>query len=102
MKRHALIAIITLGLLTACTHAQRNMDPTNINDLQNMSADSSTIAPSTQIGQIRMKALEDTALSIGAQGGLYWASAQINKRTEKDKWYLETIYNFNGMYIIKL
>lgn len=99
MKQHALIAVIILTLLTACTHSQAKIDPTNMNDLQNMSADSSDVPAATEIGQIRMKALQDTAMSIGAQGGLAWASQQINKRTEKDKWYLETIYNFNGMML---
>ena len=99
MKQHALIAIITLGLLTACTHSQKNIDPTNINDLQNLSAEASGIPAASEVSQIRLKALEDTAMSLGAQGGLAWASQQINKRTEKDKWYLETIYNFNGMML---
>lgn len=99
MKRHALIAIMMLGLLTACSHIRTTTDPTNINDLQNLSADTSGVAPATEVSQIRLKALQDTAMSLGAQGGLYWASEQINKRTEKDKWYLESIYNFNGMML---
>jgi defect-in-organelle-trafficking protein DotC len=96
-KLYAIIIILLLSLLTACAHNPQKIDPTNINDLENMTADSSTVSESSQIGQIRMKALEDTALSIGAQGGLAWASQQINKRTEKDKWYLESIYNFHGV-----
>lgn len=99
MKQHALIAIITIALLTACTHSQAKIDPTNMNDLQNMSVDSSDTSGATEVGQIRLKALEDTAMSLGAQGGLAWASQQINKRMERDKWYLETIYNFNGMML---
>lgn len=98
MKEYALIAIITLGLLTGCTHSQAKVDPTNMNDLQNMS-ESSAESTSILVSQIRLKALEDTALSLGAQGGLAWASQQINKRTERDNWYLETIYNFNGMML---
>ncbi len=99
MKQHALIAIITLNLLTACTHSQAKIDPTSMDDLQNMSADSSGVPGATEVSQIRLKALQDTAMSLGAQGGLAWASQEINKRTEKDKWYLETIYNFNGMML---
>ncbi|HSW93801.1 MAG TPA: type IV secretion system DotC family protein [Gammaproteobacteria bacterium] len=107
MKQHARIALMTLGLLmglltgllTACTHARPAVDPTNMNDLQNMSADSTVTPPAEQVSQIRLKALEETAMGLGAQGGLAFASQQINKRTEKDKWYLETIYNFNGMML---
>ncbi len=99
MKLRTLIAIVTSGLLIACTHVQTSADPTNIYDLENMSAEGTASAPFTEVSQIRLKALEDTAMSLGAQGGLAWASQKINQRTEKDKWYLETIYNFNGMML---
>ncbi|HSW69050.1 MAG TPA: type IV secretion system DotC family protein [Gammaproteobacteria bacterium] len=99
MKEHALIAIMIISLLTACTHSQKNIDPVNINDLENMSVDTKGVPAETEVSQIRLKALEDTAMSLGAQGGLAWASQQINRRTNKDRWYLETIYNFNGMML---
>lgn len=98
MKRRVIIALVTLSLLTACSQ-QQHYDLTNMNDLQNLSADDSTTASAFEFGGIRTKAIEDTAMSLGAQGGLAWASSQINKRLEKDKWYLETIYNFNGMML---
>lgn len=100
MRLHGIIAIITASLLVACTHQQKNIDPTNIHDLENMST---TVTPNgetgSEISQIRTKAIEDTAMSLGAQGGLAWASEEINKRLDKDKWYLETTYNFNGMML---
>ncbi|TAK73422.1 MAG: type IV secretion system protein DotC, partial [Gammaproteobacteria bacterium] len=40
-----------------------------------------------------------SAMSIGAQGGLSWASDHINANLEKDRKYLESIYNFNGMML---
>ncbi len=99
MKRQSMIAVLTLSVLTACSHTQQNIDPTNIYDLQNMYVTDTTAPDAAVVGQIRSKALEDTAMSLGAQGGLAWASTQINNRLEKDKWYLETIYNFNGMML---
>ncbi len=99
MKPFVFIAIIAFTLLTACTSTHSHVNPMNINDLQNMSADSSDLPPASEVSQIRLKALQDTAMGLGAQGGLAWASQQINKRTERDKWYLETIYNFNGMML---
>jgi defect-in-organelle-trafficking protein DotC len=48
---------------------------------------------------MRVKALQDTALSLGAQGGLAWASEKINAQLEKDKKYLESTYNFSGMML---
>ncbi len=97
-KIKTLIVIMMVSLLVACASSKKNIDPTNINDLQNLSSDSA-VPGASEVSQIRLQALEDTALSLGAQGGLAWASQQINKRTEKDKWYLETIYNFNGMML---
>ncbi len=97
--KQALITIMLFGLLTACAHTEKNIDPTNINDLQNMTADSASDSPDAHVTQIRLKALGDIAMGLGAQGGLAWASQQINQRTDKDKWYLETIYNFNGMML---
>lgn len=101
MKQLGVILIVLSGLITACTTHQQNIDPYNINDLQNLSVDPNSPSSNngSEVSQIRLKALEDTALSLGAQGGLAWASKLINKRTEKDKWYLETIYNFNGMML---
>ena len=98
MKRQVIIAIVTLSFLTACSH-QQHYDLTNMNDLENLSADDTAVASAYEVGGIRTKAIEDTAMSLGAQGGLAWASTEINKRLEKDKWYLETIYNFNGMML---
>lgn len=99
MKRQVTSVIVALSLLTACTSHQRSIDPTNINDLENMSATETAGPGASEVGQIRSKALEDTAMSLGAQGGLAWASDKINRRLDKDKWYLETIYNFNGMML---
>src|SRR5437879_10426003 len=95
--KHALIVIMLFGLLSTCAHTEKNIDPTNINDLQNMTADSATESADAGVTQIRLKALGEIAMGLGAQGGLAWASQQINHRLDKDKWYFETIYNFNGM-----
>ena len=100
MKKYGMIVIIILiNLLTACAPHKQNIDPMNFDDLQNMSADVSKAPAALEVSQIRTKALEDTALSLGAQGGLAWGSQAINARLIKDRWYLETIYNFNGMML---
>jgi defect in organelle trafficking protein DotC len=98
MKKIGAIAVLTTALLTAaCTHQPQAVDPMNLGQLQNMSASDSGSA--VIVGQIRNKALEDTAMSLGAQGGLAWASKDINAHLERNKWNLETIYNFNGMML---
>jgi defect-in-organelle-trafficking protein DotC len=99
MKSAAIIALMTLSLLTACAHHTQNVDSTNMQSLQSMSSDNTGATISASTSQLRGKALEDTAMSVGARGGLAWASEKINERLTKDRWYLETIYNFNGMML---
>src|SRR5579872_607791 len=38
-------------------------------------------------------------MSLGAQAGLAWASEKINIQLEKDRIYLESIFNFNAMML---
>lgn len=89
-------------LLTACaSHRQPEVvDPTNIHQLENMQdQDPLHEESNSSVSGIRTKALQDTAMGLGAQGGLAIASQQINQHLETMKWSLETIYNFNGMLL---
>ncbi len=101
-----LVKAITLTLLisslSACaSHGHTDIDPTNINQLENMKDEAPVHADgsSPAMSQIRIKALEDTAMSLGAQGGLAVTSKELNTHLEADKWSLETIFNFNGMLL---
>lgn len=107
LKRFVLI-ILSL-VISACTSTQTevnpaiNVDVTDLNQLQNLyfCTPHGNTGPSAGAGvsAIRLKALEDTGMSLAAQGGLVYAAKKINCRLEKDKWYLETVYNFNGMML---
>lgn len=100
MKRYAALVILNGVLLTGCAHHNSQIDPTNLNQLENIQQEETPHTSSEgELSGLRIKALEDTAMSLGAQGGLAWASEKINARLEKDRWYLETIYNFNGMML---
>lgn len=100
MRKINIIFILFASLLVSCAHHQQNIDPTNLSQLENVQAtDTPRAGTNAELSQLRIKALQDTALSLGAQGGLAKTSQQINERLEKDKWYLETIYNFNGMIL---
>jgi defect-in-organelle-trafficking protein DotC len=105
MKDKLIVAIIAINclLLSACGlyHQQEpNVDTTNLNQLQTLVGRKVINGETgTDSGQIRFKALEDTALSLGAQGGLGYASKEINANLLKDKKHLETIFNFNGMML---
>lgn len=97
-----LIMILTLtSLLTSCSSAHKEVDPTNINDLRAMKDEGTINAQNgvVELSGLRVKALQDTAMGLGAQGGLAAASKEINDRLMRDKWYLESVYNFNGMML---
>lgn len=94
-------------LLTSCAsnntevNTTLNVDATNLDQLQNLyyCPPHGNTSNSCVVSAIRSKALEDTAMSLAAQGGLASAAKKINCRLEKDKWNLEAIYNFNGMML---
>lgn len=97
-----IITIFLVSCLSACaTHRHtQEIDPTNISQLESMQNNDPThegIDP--VISQIRLKVLEDTAMGLGAQGGLAVASQQMNNRLTHNQWSLDTIYNFNGMLL---
>lgn len=97
-----MILFLTIHCLIACsTSHKQEIDPTNLDQLENMRETITHQDPTTneELSQIRVKALEDTAMSLSAQGGLAWSSQDINQRLERDKWNLETIYNFNGLML---
>jgi defect-in-organelle-trafficking protein DotC len=97
-----ILFIFLISLLTACaSHRRQDVDPTNLAQLERMKNEEPihSETDSAALSQIRIKALEDTAMSLGAQGGLAIGSKEINARLEGDKWPLETIYNFNGMML---
>lgn len=86
-------------LIAGCTKHPEAVDPTNVTQLAGINDENTAFDTNSTTSSLRTKALEDTALSLGAQGGLASASEKINVRLEHDKKYLETIYNFNGMIL---
>lgn len=75
------------------------IDTTNLVALESVTYSEAEAIDAKETSELRSKALEDTALSLGAQAGLAWASAEIDRRLEKDRSYLESVYNFNGMML---
>ena len=54
-------------------------------------------ADNSNISKIRLKALEDTASSLGARGALSWRGSQINATLSQQAGYLDRIFNFNAL-----
>lgn len=102
LNKHLLIGIATLTL-SACSvfHSRNtNIDTANLADLENVKNEPhSSFDTTTEISQLRIKSLRDSAMSLGAQGGLAWASERMNIKLNTDKKYLDTIFNFNGMML---
>lgn len=106
MKPKVIIIFLFLIVMTACHTQHTVVDMTNLNDLENIPSEEGPIPstepipnPAPSESSIRLRAIADTALTLGAQGGLAYASKQINQRINEDKWHLDTIYNFNGMML---
>lgn len=96
-----IIWIALLCLITACTtiYTPTKVVVTDLGSLENAEAETTGAAPVLATGELRRKALEDTAMSVAAQGGLAWSSEEIDKRLTKDRSNLDTIFNFNGMML---
>ncbi len=92
-----------LGMLAACSSHQQNLsnvDTANLSQLENVRfVPTQASATQLKLGRLRAKMLKETAMTIGAQGGLAWASDQINTQMNKDKKYLDSIFNFDAMVL---
>lgn len=95
-----LIVISLLTLLSACAEKVTVIDVTNLQSLESAEYTGTLQGETTGgISMMRRSVLEDTAMSLAAQGGLIWESTQIDNHLQRDKWYLDSIYNFNGMML---
>ena len=72
-----------------------NLD--NLNQLQNLHA--KAIPAKKEMNKVHSQALQDIAMSIGAQAGLAWRSKDINQILTKNSSYLDHIFNFNLMLL---
>jgi defect in organelle trafficking protein DotC len=99
MKKKLLLLFL-FSLLTACGRHSQNINPTSLNSLENVQEEEPKgSSPDSELSGIRIKALEDTALSLAAQGSLASTSEEINARLDRDRHYLDTLFNFNGMML---
>jgi len=95
-----LLCILLSCSLAGCATSQRSFDTTNINDLKNLSQQA-TMSNKPTIGRIRIQALKDTALSIGAQGGLANRAREIDAILSCNARNLSLAFNFNLLILDK-
>ena len=68
----------------------------NLDDLRSITRGNTE---TVELTGIRFAALRDTAMSLGARGGLSWRAKQINTRVDNYIRPLERIYNFNTLLL---
>ena len=97
-KSIRLLAGLSLcALLSACSTTQPNYKTVgslnNLAQLQDLHAQ--VTKDKKQMTALRSQALQDIAMSIGAQAGLAWRSEHINQVLTKNSSQLDRIFNFN-------
>ena len=102
---HLIFGLSLTLLLSACWNSGSNIaaiDTTNIYELENIQVSPRLISSTgsrAQNSSLRFRILQDSAMGLGAQAGLAWASEKMNARMIQDHKYLDTIYNFDGMML---
>lgn len=101
IKRISVFSLLLALSLLLCGCASSMKTPTdteNICDLENLTLQDTTPTGLT-VSKIRIQALKDTALSIGAQGALSLRSKELNAMLEPRDRELSQIYNFGGLML---
>ena len=101
--RKLCIGLLILGL-PACGKPppppQPKIDTTNLSDLESLKRyDPDKYDQSQAINPIRMEALKNAAMTIGAQGALALRSEQIDDILDKDSKYLVRTFNFDSLML---
>lgn len=96
MKAIRFIPLLVVAVLTGCQYTG-NMGTNTLSELKNIHATGTLTDDSN--GLIRSQALQDTALSVGAQAGLTWRANQINDILQAHSKELDQIFNFNRLML---
>jgi defect-in-organelle-trafficking protein DotC len=99
MNKKSLLPIVFFVLLTACSSHQPAVDTANLNSLENVQVSARNTDSRDALAGLRGRSLKDTAMSLGAQGSLAWSSNEINGWLDKQKKYLDSIFNFNALML---
>jgi len=95
MKRSIGFCGLACVLLMGCYAAPPQAD--NLHDLKNLNSSSYSFAAS--MSGLRMSAIRDTALSVGARGGLAGRAKELQTSLEKRSRVLDRIFNFQALML---
>ncbi len=100
IKRVVAFSILLMGLFLLCACASsiniKSINTESVCDLENLTLQETT-PKGPMVSKIRLQALKDTALSIGAQGALSLRSKELNAMLTKRAKKLSEIYKFGGL-----
>ncbi len=94
IAKHLVILLFSLLLLGGCSSSAPKEPPSQIAAFEYRST-----APESQVSPIRLAAIQETAASLGAQGGLAWASQQINNMLSRNERELNESFNFRQLLL---
>lgn len=109
-RRYLSIIIIgTALLLTGCasddlmnantSSGTATVNTDSLSELQSLSNTSTPKKAEDNISKIRIEALKETALTLGAQSGLAYRSKQINRDLEDQAQSLRNVFNFGALML---
>lgn len=108
LRRFKLASCVTICalLLSACDPIvtppkplTQPVDTTNLTELENLNQEALPQKKNAQINPLRLQAIKDAALSVGAQGALAKRSQQIDKMLAQDTRYLDQVFNFTPLML---
>ena len=97
------ISILAIFLLPACApmhkNAQTAKEPGDLAKLENISVGYIEKSEKVKLNRIKLDALNEAALSLGARTGLFWRAKQINESLKEKTEYLDRVFNFNALLL---
>lgn len=91
------LALLVTGCTTYTTAAK--VDTTNLAQLQSLKQIQTSTKPEGDVNPIRVDAIKETAMTVGAQGALALRSEQIDALLKKDTSLLNQAFNFTPLML---
>jgi len=88
--RVIVLPLLAMLLLASCSVPK----PSEVSRLEAYHGSSTS-----KVNNIRVRAVKETALSLGARAGLAWRSQQINQVLLHESAYLNRVFNFNALLL---
>lgn len=95
---YALLTVLVFSLCGCALPAKQDVNPLNVAQLENVNQ-ANTKTTSVGGDHLRVAALKQAALTLGAQAGLAWRSKKIDAELEKKATYLRNIFNFDALIL---